>query len=88
MVLADRGTGLMQEIVSGIRDSGVNPLNFSFRLFPVIAELLLATHAALIMRQSLLMFFETIQWCNIVAVTQRRESSNPDIDTNCRCGDW
>ena len=44
-VLAERGTGLMQEIFSGICNSGVNLLNFGFRLFPVIAELDFTTHA-------------------------------------------
>ncbi len=45
MVLADRGTGLMQEIFSGIRYRGVKLLNLGFRLFPVIAELDFTTHA-------------------------------------------
>ena len=74
VVLADRGAGLMQKIFSGIRDSGVNLLNFSFCLFPVIAERLFTTHAALIARKSLLVRFETIQWCNIVAVTKCSET--------------
>ena len=88
MVLADRGTGLMQEVFSGIRDSGVYLLNFAFRLFPVIAELLFTTHAALIARKSLLVRLETIQWGNIATVTQRRESGDSDIDANGRCRRW
>ena len=88
MVLADRGTGLVQEIFSGIRDSGVKLLNFSFCLFPVIAELLFTTHTALIACKSLLVRLETIQWRSIVAVTQRRETGNSDIDANGRCRHW
>ncbi len=88
MVLADRGTGLMQEIFSGVRDSGVKLLNFGFRLFPVIAELDFTTQAALRACKSLLVRLETIQWRNIAAVTQRRETGDSDIDTNCRCGCW
>ncbi len=45
VVLADRGTGLMQEIFSGVPDSSVHLLNFGFRLLPVVAGLLFTTHA-------------------------------------------
>ena len=69
VVLADRGTGLMQEIFSGVRDSCVNLLNFSFRLFPVIAELDFTTHASLIACKALPVRLKTIQWRNIAAVT-------------------
>ena len=88
MVLAERGTGLMQEIFSGIRNSGVKLLNFGFRLFPVVAELLFTTHASLVACKSLLVRLKTIQWCNIAAVTQRRETVDSDINTNCRCRRW
>ena len=88
VVLADRGTGLMQEIFSGIRDNGVNLLNFNFCLFPVVAELLFTTHAALIACKSLLVRLEAIQWGNITAVTQRSETGDSNINTNCCCGRW
>ena len=88
VVLADRGTGLMQEVFSGVRDSGVNLLNVGFRLFPVITELDFTTHASLRARKALLVRLETIQWRNIAAVTQRRETGDSDIDTNCRCRRW
>ena len=67
VVLAERGTGLMQEILSGVRDSGVKLLNFSLRLFPVIAEFDFTTHASLIACKSLLVRLETIQWRKHVA---------------------
>ena len=88
VVLAERGTGLMQEIFSGIRYRGVNLLNFGFRLFPVITELDFTAHATLRARKALLVLLETIQWGNIAAVTQRRETGDSDINTNCRCGCW
>jgi hypothetical protein len=58
----------------------VNFLNFGFRLFPIIAELFFTTHATLIACKSLLVRLEAIQWGNIVAVTQRSESGDSDID--------
>ena len=67
--MAGRGTGLMQEIFSGIRDSGVNLLNFGFRLFPVIAKLSFTTHAALIARKSLLMHLQTIVYLATASAT-------------------
>ena len=88
VVLADRNTGLMQEIFSGVRYGDVNFLNFGFRLFLIIAELFFTTHAALIACKSLLVSLKTIQWGNIVAVTQRGESGDSDIDANGQCRRW
>ena len=61
MVLADRGRGLVQEIAANIGDAGVNLLDFSFRLFPVVAELLFARHHPLDASEPLLVLPEGVE---------------------------
>ncbi len=60
VVLADRRCGFVQEVFSDIGNAGVNLVNFGFRLFPVVAELDLVAHAALVARKALLVFVEAL----------------------------
>jgi hypothetical protein len=60
VVLADRCSGLVQEVFAGVGDTGVNLLNSGFLLFPVVAEFDFAAHAPLVAGQSLLVFLETV----------------------------
>src|SRR5216683_2590748 len=60
VVLADRRCGLVQEVFAGVGDAGVNLLDAGLRLLPVVAELDLAAHAALVTGQALLMLLEAV----------------------------
>jgi hypothetical protein len=85
VVLADRCTGLVQKVFSGICDVGVNLLDFGFRLFPVVAEPDLAAHAALVAHKALLMLYEAVERCNEAPVAQCGEPGNTDIDADGSC---
>src|SRR5450631_957188 len=57
VVFADRCSGLVQEVSTGVGDLRVNLLYFDFCLFPVVAELDFAAHAPLITCQPVLVLF-------------------------------
>ena len=58
----------MQIILAGIADVDVNLRDFSFRLFPVLAELHFPRHTALVAFQPLLVFFKAIERVDVAAV--------------------
>lgn len=48
MVVADRRCRSVQKVFTGVGDGGVNLLDAGLRLLPVVAELDLKAHAALV----------------------------------------
>ncbi len=76
----------MQEVFAGISDDGVDFLNFGFRFFPVVAELDLMAHAALVARKALLMLLEAVERRNETRVAHGGESCNADINADGACG--
>lgn len=63
----------------------MNFLDTGFRLLPVVVELDLAAHAALVAGKPLLMLLETVQGVDERLVALRGEAGDTDIDTDgCR----
>jgi putative transposase len=81
-VLADRRGGFVQEVFAGVGDAGVNLLDALFRLLPVVAELDLAAHAALVAGQPLLVLLETVERHEETGVAQRGEPCNANVDAD------
>src|SRR5690606_29472495 len=77
VVLADGSRGFVQIVAAGVADTGVDFLDFGFRLFPVVAELLFAAHGPLGLCQRLFLAFETIERGEITAVAQRGKRAMP-----------
>lgn len=76
----------VQEVFSGIGDTGVNLLDAGSCLFPVIAKFDLAAHAALVTCKTLLMFLKTVERRNEALIAHGGKPDNADIDANgCRC---
>src|ERR1700688_2286074 len=61
VVFADLCRGFVQKVVSGVRNAAVNPLDAAFRLFPVVAEFGLASHATLVLREALFVLLKTVE---------------------------
>ena len=80
--MADRCCDLVQEVFSGVSDTGVNLLDFDFRLSPVVTEFNLTTHPALITGKALLMLLETIQRHDETTIAQSGKPCNADIDAD------
>ena len=81
VVLADRRSGLVQEVFTGVGYLAMNLLNLGFFLFPV-AEFDFAGHAPREAAQALLVFFEAVQRGNKAAIAQRGATGNPHVDAN------
>jgi len=75
----------VQVVFSGVGNVAVNFLDAGFRLFPVAAELDLATHAALILGKAFLMLLEAVKRGDEIAVAHCGEPRNADIDAD-GCG--
>jgi len=90
VVLADRRCGFVQEIFPGVGDAGVNLLDAGLRLLPVVAELDLAAHPALVARKTLLVFLETVERRDEAAIAHGGETGHADIDADGRRrrGQW
>jgi hypothetical protein len=88
VVFADRRCSLVQEVFTGVTDTGVDFLNSPFGFVPVFAELDFATHTPLVFFQALLVFFETTKRLNEAAVAQSGESDNAHVDSNGTGGRW
>ena len=61
VVLADRGARFVQEVFSGVGDTGMNLLDSSFRLLPVAAEFNFAAHAPLVFGEALLVLLKAVE---------------------------
>jgi hypothetical protein len=83
VVFADSCSGLVQKVFAGVSDTGVNLLNFGFLLLPIASELDLAAHSPLVLGQTLLVLFETIERGDEAAVRERSEAGNSHVDTDC-----
>ena len=82
VVLADGARGLVQVVASGVADTGMDSLDASLGLLPVVAELHLVAQRPLCAAQTGLVPLEAVEGREEAAVTEGGEASNAYIDTH------
>ena len=79
---ADRGRGLVQEVLADMGDAAVDLLDSPFGLEPVLAELHLATHPALVAPKSLFVLSETVEGNQERGITEGGKPGDAHIDAD------
>lgn len=90
MVFADDVRSLVQEVVSGVGDLAVNPLDEGFGTLPVAAEFDLTAHFALCLGQAILVPLEARQRLNhglFLSVPEGRKADDAKVNAS-RCRGW
>ena len=75
----------LEVVFASVSDCAMDLLDFGFCFLPIAAEFDFAAHATLILRQALLVFFETVERLDMTPIAHRSESNNTDINADRVC---